>query len=170
MPTPTKRIDQMSKHLTKAERERREAAEAGIMPARGKPKQAPGIVRADKAAKKYWDAIWGDMEPLEILDAVDQYAMASLCSLLSMRDTLAKLVPELLRRAEEMELEGVDELTALADALGQCSALSLKRLKIEAQALALEDKLGLTPSGRSRLAVHRQEAEARDPDDDLFGA
>lgn len=141
MPTPAKRTDQMSKHLTKAEKQRREAAEQGVMQARGKPRRVPAIVKADPVAARYWADIWKGMEALEILDTVDQYALASLCSLLSLRDYLARLVPTLMERVERMELQGVDELTELADALGQCSALSLKRLKIEAQILALEDKL-----------------------------
>ena len=170
MPTPTKRTDQMSKHLTKAEREQRQAAESKTLKARGKPKQAPAIIGGKNSPeRKYWNAIWKGMEELEILDTVDQYALGSLCSLLVLRDTMATLIPSLLDRLEEMELSSVEEMTGLAEALGQCGALSLKRLKVETQILALEDKLGLTPNGRSRLAVHRQEAEAPDKDDDLFG-
>ena len=171
MPTPTKRTDQMTKHLTKAEREKREAAEQTTMKARGKPRRVPAIVKADKTAASYWEHIWKGMEELEILDTVDQYALASLCSLLSMRDKLAEVVPELMIRISEHATDlDADGLMAMADVLGSCNALSLKRLKIEAQCLQLEDKLGLTPSGRSRLAVHKQEAEAADKDDDLFGA
>ena len=169
MPTPTKRTDQMTKHLTKEEKEQRQAAEQTAMKARGKPRIVPSIVKADKTAARYWKDIWKGMEELEILDTVDQYALASLCSLLSMRDRLAALIPALLNRIEGMEDLDADGLTAMAEALGQCGALSLKRLKVEAQILQLEDKLGLTPSGRSRLAVHKQEAEAADKDDDLFG-
>lgn len=171
MPTPAKTMNNSTKHWTKAERERREAAEAVTMLARGRPRTARKIITGDPAAQKYWVRIWEQMEVHEILDYVDEYALASYCSLLAMRDRLAALTPKLLNQLEHMEdmAEDDEALRNLAVCFKACDGLSAARLKVESQLLQLADKLGLTPSGRSRLAVHRQAAEAADKDDDLFG-
>lgn len=172
MPTPPKTAANSTKHRTKAELEQRELAETSTMPARGKPKRAPEIVAKDPKAKAYWDRIWKDMEELEILDILDAHALAGLCSMMAMRDRLALLTPKLMKQLDELE-EDADStgkvLPRLADALKYCSALSDKRLKIETQILSYAEKLGLTPSGRARLAARKAVEEPSDPDDDLFG-
>jgi phage terminase small subunit len=161
----------MTKHLTKAEKERREAAEAA-MPHRGKPKQAGKLITRDPAAKKYWERIWAGAEELEILDLLDEYTLTSLCSLLSMRDKLAVVTPRLLDLLEQMmsapELSD-EAVTEIVKGLRSCQALSGQRLKIDATILSYADKLGLTPSSRCRMAVHKEPVESVDLDADLFG-
>lgn len=176
MPTPSKRAANMNKHLTREEREQREAAEQGSMPHRGKPRRSGALVSGDKGAKAYWDKIWAEMEELEILDTLDAPALAGLCSMLSLRDRLARLGPALLKALEALEDQcdprtesGRAALSELAGMLRQANALTDKRLRIDAQILGYADKLGLTPSGRSRLAARKAAQEPPDEDDDLFG-
>lgn len=172
MPTPPKTAANSTKHYTQEEREQRELAEQVTMPSRGKPRRAPTIIAADKKAKGYWDRIWADMEELEILDVLDAHALASLCSMMAMRDRLALLTPKLMDQLEKLEQDANATgkvVTELAAALKFCSALSDKRLKLETQILSYAEKLGLTPSGRARLAARKAVEEPSDPDDDLFG-
>lgn len=172
MPTPPKTAANSTKHRTKAELEQRELAETSTMPARGKPKRAPEIVAKDPKAKAYWDHIWADMKELEILDVLDAHALASLCSMMAMRDRLALLTPKLMKQLKDMETDTAatgQVITHLAEALKYCSALSDKRIKLDTQILSYAEKLGLTPSGRARLAARKVLEEPSDPDDDLFG-
>lgn len=176
MPTPSKTAQNMTRHMTRAEREQRENAERATMPTRGKPKRTPALIAADRAARLYWDRIWAQMEELQILDTLDASALAGLCSMLAMRDRLAELTPQMLETITVLKRQcspsteiGRESLVQLGDVLKHTTALSDKRLKLDAQILSYADKLGLTPSGRSRLAVHRAAEEAPDEDDDLFG-
>lgn len=176
MPTPSKTAANMSKHMTREERERRAQAEQDTMPHRGKPRQAGPLISGDPKAKRYWERIWAEMKELDILDTLDAPALAGLCSMLALRDRLASLTPKLLESLDRLEGQanpategGRAALDELGRTLRQANALSDKRLKLDGQILSYADKLGLTPSGRSRLAVRRAEQEAPDEDDDLFG-
>lgn len=57
MPTAAKPAENMTKHMTKAEREAREQAEADVLPDRGRePKlKKPAIVSTNKRANAYWN-------------------------------------------------------------------------------------------------------------------
>ena len=172
MPTPPKTAANSTKHRTKAELEERELAESQTMPARGKPRRAPAIIQADSKAKAYWDRIWKDMEDYEILDVLDAHALAGLCSMMAMRDRLAILAPSLVDWLMSFESKGTlsdKELDKLATALKHSNALTDKRLKLETQILSYAEKLGLTPSGRARLAARKAAEAPPDEDDDLFG-
>ena len=60
----------------------------------------------------------------------------------------------------------------MADAVAKLDTVSSKMQSLERNILQYAEKLGLTPSGRVRLAQKRAQAaaEARaDPDGDLFG-
>lgn len=172
MPKPSKKTANMDKHLTKAELENRQSAEAALTrDGPQKPRRARKLIAGDKAAKTYWDSIWAQAEGLNLLDVIDEYVLAGLCSQLAMRDRLAVLTPALLDRIDQISADELDEdaLTDLAACLKNATALSNQRMKLDTQILAYSEKLGLTPSGRCRLAVHAATAQAVDPDDDLFG-
>ena len=64
MPTAAKPTENMSKHLTKEEREAREQAEAAVLPDRGREAKLkkPAIVSASKRANAYWSQILKQME------------------------------------------------------------------------------------------------------------
>ena len=86
MPTQVKTLNNMSKHLTRAEREAREGQEDTVLPARKLKK--PKLIAQDRAAGKHWARIRKDMDGLEILDVLDTDALAIYCAKLARRDDL----------------------------------------------------------------------------------
>lgn len=167
MPTKTKTLDNMEKHLTEAERAARAAAEAEVMPQRDKVDlKAPTVVNKDKAAKKYWASILERMEGLVLLDDLDSEMLAGYVLMLSRRDRLTAVSRELMEKASWAE----DPETAL-EMVEKLDGLTSKLQALERNLLSYAEKLGLTPSGRVRLAQKRAQAAASesDPADDLFG-
>ncbi len=156
MPTPVKSLDNMSKHLTKAEIEERSAAEQ-MLPTRVIRK--PKLISQDKAALKHWNRIVRDMEGLDILDVLDTDALAIYCAKLARRDDLQ--VQYLIWRDKfyaDPENATLKTMSKISDALQS----------IEREILAYASKLGLTPESRARLAKRIAEQDEADPDDDLF--
>lgn len=156
MPTPTKSLDTMSKHLTSDEKDARLAAEASVNPDRGevvlkKPTWLTG------RGKKYWDSILDRMRGTAILDDLDAEMLAIYCSQLQERDALQADLKRA-RGADEPDIELILSLT---------KQLNAKDAKIRDFA----SDLGCTPSGRVRLAQKRSAAvaaESMDPNGDLF--
>jgi len=157
MPTPVKSLSNMSKHLTKAEIEAREAQEAAAMPARI-PKKPKLIIR-DKAAGKHWSRILKAMEGLEIIDILDTDALAIYCAKLARRDDLQVQYLEWRERYAADPQNGTIKIMI---------SLSEDLQAIERDLLAYASKLGLTPESRTRLAKRMAEQEEYDPDADLF--
>ena len=157
LPTPVKTLDNMSKHLTRAEQEARSAQEGVTLPSR-RPKK-PKLITQDKAAAKHWTRILKDMEGLEILDVLDTDALAIYCAKLARRDDLqAKYL-----QVREQYNDSPENAT-----LRNMINLSAELQSVERDLLAYAGKLGLTPESRARLARRLAEQEAGDPDDDLF--
>ena len=100
MPTAAKAADNMTKHLTRTEREAREQAEEGVLPDRGrKPElKKPAIVRSNKRANAYWNQILKQMEGLVLLDDLDATVLAGYCSMLARRDQTTLLIAQLTDR------------------------------------------------------------------------
>lgn len=166
MPTASKTVATMSKHLTKSEIEAREAAENGVIPQRDEVKlEIPAIVKRDSIAKKYWISILERMDGLSILDDLDSEMLSGYCLQLARRDRLVSLHTKLTREAAKGKNPDVD--LRMVDKL---DTLTAKLSKLDTGLLAYADKLGLTPTGRARLAQKRAETEnkAVDPDADLF--
>ena len=157
MPTPVKSLDNMSKHLTKAEIEARGAQESAAMPSRT-PKK-PKLILRDKAAGKHWSRILRDMAGLEIIDVLDTDMLAIYCAKLSRRDDLqTKYLQVRELYAAEPDNANLKILISLSDEMQS----------IERDLLAYASKLGLTPESRARLAKRMAEQEEFDPDADLF--
>ncbi len=157
MPTPVKSLDNMSKHLTKAEIDARSALESAAMPSRT-PKK-PKLIIQDKAAGKHWSRILHAMAGLEIIDILDTDMLAIYCAKLARRDDLQA------RYLQHRELfAGNPEVATLKVMIG----LSGELQSIERDLLAYASKLGLTPESRVRLAKRMAEQEEYDPDADLF--
>lgn len=196
MPTAAKPADNMTKHLTRTEREAREQAEDGVLPDRGrKPKlKKPAIVRSNKRANAYWNQILKQMEGLVLLDDLDATVLAGYCSMLARRDHTTLLIAQLMdklgvqdavedgakRRKKDADLsdreweesaKGTQVLSSdeLVEAAAKLDALTGELQALERNILSYAEKLGLTPSGRVRLAQRRAKAAAEEPDDDLFG-
>lgn len=197
MPTAAKPTENMTKHLTKTEREVREQAEDGVLPDRGRePKlKKPAIVSSNKRANAYWNQTLKQMEGLVLLDDLDSTVLAGYCSMLARRDQTTLLIGQLMQRlgVHDAVEDGAkrrksdDALTnrewedsakstpamtpdELVEAVSKLDALTGKLQSLERNILQYADKLGLTPSGRVRLAQRRAQAAAeQNPDGDLFG-
>lgn len=170
MPTPVKSLDNMSKNLTNEERELRERAEEGVIPDRGRESrmEKPAIMTKNAAAGRYWKKILERMEGLVILDDLDSDALGVYCVMMARYEQQCKLLSMAARQLKEAE----EDPQAIADAAAKLDAVSGKMQSLERNILQYAEKLGLTPSGRVRLAQKRAQAAAEsraDPDGDLFG-
>lgn len=172
MPARPKTTENMTKNLTRAEREAGEAAEAATLPDRPSVNlNPPGYIKTDKAAFRYWSDILDRMDGISILDDLDTEILAVYCSMLTRRDSAHKLLKSVLKETnkgiKEGKLEAEDRIALLA----RIDALMAKIQGQERTILQYADKLGLTPSGRVSLARKRAQkaaGEAGDTDD-LFG-
>lgn len=196
MPTAAKTTETMSKHLTKNERSLRQRAEADVMPDRGRRAKLkkPAFIAKNKTANGYWNQIVKRMANLVILDDLDSEMLAGYCAMLARRDQTIQLIDQLMERlgirreAEtsparriktplsdaEWESSAREEAAPtpeeIIEAAGKLDALNGKLQALERNLLSYADKLGLTPSGRARLAQKRAEQAAKtEPDGDLFG-
>lgn len=170
MPRAPKRLDNMDKNLTAEERDRREQAERDVIPDRGGHVQLkpPPIMTGISGALGFWNRTLKRMEGLSILDDLDSDTLGVYCVMMARY----KLQCTLLNQAgKQLKGAGEDPQT-VADAVAQIDSVSAKMTTLEKTILQYAEKLGLTPSGRVRLAQKRAAAaaEARaDPDGDLFG-
>lgn len=165
MPAQAKPLENMTKHLTEAERLARAAAEEATLPTRTQVKlRMPAYVRRDKAAKAYWVATLSRMEGITLLDDLDSEALGILCAQLSRRDALGELCRQLLEKAGQE-----DELPLRLEAVSRLDALNSKLIALEKAILQAQGNLGLTPSGRVRLMRKRAEAHLVEEADGLFG-
>lgn len=196
MPTAAKPAENMTKHLTKAEREARERAEAAVLPDRGRePKlKKPAIISSNKRANAYWNQILKQMDGLALLDDLDSTVLAGYCSMLARRDQTTLLIGQLMDRlgvqgsvedgarwrkkdAALSDREWEDSARSkpvmtpdeLVEAAAKLDALTGKLQALERNVLQYAEKLGLTPSGRVRLAQKRAAAMGEAQADDLFG-
>lgn len=196
MPAAVKAAENMTKHLTQAEREAREQAEADVLPDRGREAKLkkPAIVSSNKRANAYWNQTLKQMKGLVLLDDLDSTVLAGYCSMLARRDQTTLLVNQLMKRlgvqdavesgakrrrsdaaltdrewedsAQDAPIMTPDELV---EAVSKLDTLTGKLQALERNILQYADKLGLTPSGRVRLAQKRAAAMGEAQTDDLFG-
>jgi len=182
MPTPPKRSENLNGHRTDAELEARRQAEQDTLPDRGREAKLkkPKFITGNKLANSYWNDLLKRMKGLAILDDLDSEMLAGYCSMLARRDQTIILINNLMGRlgvqgAAEKADKGEVESTMTADdvlaAVAKLDALNGKLQALDRNLLQYADKLGLTPTGRVRLAQKRAEKAAGDvePDGDLFG-
>lgn len=162
-----KALENIEKHLTKAELAAREAAEAEVLPARGlDPERPPKSLRGDNVARRYWRGVLNKMAGFAILDELDAETLAVYCSMLSRRDAMNALCVGLIAEAGARDLD-TEERLALMD---RADGLSSRIQTHEKTLLSYAKELGLTPAGRVQLARKRAaEAANPQPADDLFG-
>ena len=155
MPAPIKSINNMSKHLSKAEIEARTNAES--IPTRKvrRPKQ----IAQDQNACRHWKETIKDLEGLEIIDRADSDTLAAYCEILSHLDAM---------REDEKRLVELWENEKNLTAYKALAALRKDIVTVRTQQLNYATKLGLTPEARARLAKRAAEIEEYDPDADLF--
>ena len=168
MPTPPKALDSMTKNLTQEERQRREQAENGVIPDRGREVllERPAIMTKNASAGRYWKKVLARMEGLVILDDLDSDALGVYCVMMARYEQQCKLLAGI---SKQLKAAGGDA-EAVSEAVSKLDAVSGKMQSLERNILQYAEKLGLTPSGRIRLAQKRAEQAAKaDPDGDLFG-
>ena len=161
MPTPPKALENMSKNLTEEERQLRERAEEGVIPDRGRLAQMekPALMTKNAAAGRYWK---------KVLERMDGHALGVYSVMMARYETQCRLLSLAARQLKDAK----DDPEAVADAAAKLDAVSGKMQSLERNILQYAEKLGLTPSGRVRLAQKRAAAAAgasADPDGDLFG-
>lgn len=166
MAANVKVAENMTKNMTIAERQAREAAEKETLPERTMVTlRAPAYINRDPCAKRYWIETIKRMEGITLLDDLDTEILAIYCSMLSRRDELNDLCRKLLRQAAKSKLSAQEHMEEI-DKLGD---LMIKVQNHDRTILSYAEKLGLTPSGRVRLARKRAEVRMISADDDLFG-
>ncbi len=167
MPRPIKALEAMEKHLTEAERQARLKAQQEIMPDRGAATclVMPKLMAGNAAAKRYWKQILQRMEGYAILDDLDSEALGVYCVMLAREETLSKQLSRL-----SNEIAKLPDLSRQLEALGQIDGINSKLQSLERTILQYAEKLGLTPTGRARLAQKRAAQTGNvSPDDDLYG-
>ena len=154
MPSAVKTAENMSKHLTKEEKAARVEAESAVKPKRKKVKLKPPFWLGDKdsEARKLWASILKRMAGLDILDDLDTEMLATYCKQIEERTRL------------QMLLE-----TGSYDSMKEMLAIDKQISSIDSISATYAERLGLTPSGRARLAAKRAQEAQDDPDGDLFG-
>ena len=164
MPTPAKALDNMSKNLTDEERRLREQAEAGVMPDRGRESklEKPAIMTKNPAAGRYWRKVLERMDGLVILDDLDSDALGVYCVMMARYETQCRLLVQAAKALKSAE----DDPEAVEAAAARLDAVSGKMQSLERNILQYAEKLGLTPSGRVRLAQKRAAAAAENKDPD----
>lgn len=167
MPTRPKTLDVMAKNMTKAEIAAREAAEAAVLPLRPlDAKRPPASLAGDTKARRYWREVLDSLEGTSILDGLDRDALSIYCSMLARRDYMDLLCRRVLRESKE----DTDHAESLLELVSKLDTLLGKLQTHEKTLLQYADKLGLTPSGRVRLAKRRAAATlAPEAEDDLYG-
>lgn len=170
MPTAAKALDNMSKKLTTEERNLRAQAERDVIPDRGgEPKlNPPPIMAGIPGASGFWKRVLERMEGLVILDDLDSDTLGVYCVMMARY----KQQCTLLNHAAKELKNAKDDPEKVAGAVAQIDSVSAKMTTLEKTILQYAEKLGLTPSGRVRLAQRRAAASAAaqaDPDCDLFG-
>lgn len=170
MPTPSKALENMSKNLTNDERQLREQAEQGVIPDRDREIQLerPAIMAKNAAAGRYWRKVLERMRGLVILDDLDSDALGVYCVMMARYETQCKLFALVSKELQQAE----GDQKAVESAVSKLDTVAGKMQSLERNILQYAEKLGLTPSGRIRLAQKRAQTAAEaaaDPDGDLFG-
>lgn len=168
MPTPTKAMESMDKHLTNQEKATRAQAEQDTLPDRPQVRlKPPPIMTGIPGASGFWKRTLERMEGLSILDDLDSDTLGVYCVMMARY----KLQCDLLNKTAKALKPAGDDPDEVAKVLEQIDAISAKMTTLEKTILQYAERLGLTPTGRVRLAQKRAAAAqaAADPDGDLFG-
>ena len=150
MPTNVVSIANSRKHLTPGEIEARKQAEQSMQRKQVRLRM-PQYVRENELAASYWKRTVQMMKDITLLDDLDSDILAAYCHISARLELLTKMLN-----------------ANIADG-GLCEDI-IKRIEAsERNRLSYAEKLGLTPSGRVRLAKTRAEENTVDPNGDLYG-
>ncbi len=144
MPTPLKHSRNMTKHLTKSERESRQTAESALEHKRQVRIMAPAWLSGE--ARKVFQTTRRRLRDFDLLEPVDI-------------DLLAMYADAVVRYQE-----GVKTLGPLSEAREIQAVQAWSRI-----AMAYAEKLGFSQTARARLARRRATEEPLDPMEQLLG-
>lgn len=180
MATPVKKAENMKKHMTIAEREKREQAEQELE-RRFVRLIAPKRVKEKPDAYAYWKSTIARMKGLTLLDNVDTDLLASYCLARAREDALRddyeqlrekteKTIDRTLKRVLEGYYEDNEYPAKVIRALVTDEMTLLKTLQAQERlVIAYQKELGLTPNGRQRLAKQRATERPVTEEDELYG-
>lgn len=180
MPTPTKKIENTTKHWTKEERERREMAEQELERKFVRLTE-PRRVKEIPAAHEYWKNTIKRMKGLTMLDNVDSDLLAGYCLASAQADALRMEYREARNTTERTigkTLEKVmnheyadDEYPARVIRALMANELALLRSMQGEERLVIgyAKELGLTPNARQRLAKKAADERPVTEEDELYG-
>jgi P27 family predicted phage terminase small subunit len=150
MPTLPKTTENMRKHLTRAERESRAAAEADQRRPVRVILRMPEWLSEDAAA--IWKATRRKLAGIDLLDNTDSDLLAVYCEAYAHFQAASQVLSKARR---ENRPTTKDEVTA-AQSWGRLVG-------------SLAEKLGLSPTGKARLARRKAQETPLDPMEQLLG-
>lgn len=179
MPTPSKKMENTTKHWTKAEKERREKAEQGLRRDNVRLTM-PKRVKEDAVAAGYWKVTLKRMKGLELLDDVDTDLLAGYCVAYAQVEALRKEYYEIREKTDSTIARTLEKVISQEYAdedypvrvLRACVSNELAVLKAlqgqERLVISYAKELGLTPNARQRLAKRLADEEPSDETDGLY--
>ncbi len=149
MPTPVMTSGNIKKHLTNAERDARRQAEGEVTRKKRPQLRCPKWLSQD--ARERFEATKKRLKGLQLLDNVDVEPLARYADISAKYWAVSK------------RLDHAGEVGSLANEDDEKACQSWARLMLQ-----LEEKLGLTPTARARLAKRKAEKEPPDPLEQLL--
>lgn len=163
MPKNVMRVENMAKHLTPDERAARRKAEQALE-RKTVRLIMPKALKGNLQAEAYWKVTLRRMRGISLLDDLDSEMLGVYCQTLARRDLLNVGYENAVMLAMEAD-DAIEQATLMAKAADMLPRIEASERII----LSYAEKLGLTPSGRVRLAKKRAEEKSVDPNADLFG-
>ena len=151
MPANVATVENMTKHMSKQDRQDRVEQEQKLSRDCVRLK-SPKRIRDNKPALAYWKNTIDRMRGISLLDDVDIDMLAVYCECMARRDELSNQFGTI------PYINTKDKTNAL---------ISLQQQ--EKLVLSYAEKLGLTPAGRARLAKKRAQERPIDNTVDMFG-
>lgn len=148
-----KRVESMKKHLTNAEKERREEGEKAFVREGEVLVQLPEYLNEDPEGQRVWCQVLADAEAFGIFDNLDAETLGTYCSVTSRIITL--------RKKYRSCVNGHRKTSDMLD-------ISKELRLLESEQLAYASKMGLTPESRIRLAQKSAGGDGEE-EDDFYG-
>lgn len=145
-----KRLESTRKHLTNAEKERREEGEKAFVREGDVLMQLPEYLNEDPEGQRVWCQVLADAEEFGIFDNLDAEALGTYCSVTSRIITL--------RKKYRSCVNGHRKTSDMLD-------ISKELRLLESEQLAYASKMGLTPESRIRLAQKSAAGEEEEIED-----
>lgn len=149
----TRRVENMNKHLTTAEKMQREEGERVFKRSKDVLIQLPEYLNDDPEGQRIWVQVLNDAEEFGIFDNLDAETLGTYCSVTSRIITL--------RKKYRSCVNGHRKTSDMLD-------ISKELRLLEGEQLSYASKMGLTPESRLRLA-QKAVGEEEDMEEDFYG-